>query len=78
MLLEAAATGKPGTVPLARHRSPVRPLPLKVLAAEEESAALRDHWVAWFNIATQWLPHWEAKPVPFPAPGQAPIIGDSE
>lgn len=78
MLLEAAATSKPGTVPLARHRPPVRPLPLKVLAAEEESAALRDHWVAWFNIATQWLPHWEAKPVPFAAPGQAPIIGDSE
>jgi thioredoxin reductase len=78
MLLEAAATSKPGTVPLARHRPPVRPLPLKVLAAEEESAALRDHWVAWFNIATQWLPHWEAKPVPFAAPGQAPVIGDSE
>ena len=62
MLLEAAATSEPGAVPLARHRPPVRPLPLKVLAAEEESAALRDHWVAWFNIATQWLPHWEAKP----------------
>ena len=78
MLLETAASGKPGVVPLARHRPPVRPLPLKVLAAEEESAALRDHWVAWFNIATQWLPHWEAKPVPFAAPGQASVIGDSE
>jgi hypothetical protein len=78
MLLETAASGKPGVVPLARHRPPVRPLPLEVLAAEEESAALRDHWVAWFNIATQWLPHWEAKPVPFAAPGQASVIGDSE
>jgi thioredoxin reductase len=78
MLLEAATSSEPGTVPLARHRPPVRPLPLKVLAAEEESAALRDHWVAWFNIATQWLPHWEAKPVPFAAPGQAPVIGDGE
>jgi thioredoxin reductase len=78
MLLEAAATCEPGAVPLARHRPPVRPLPLKVLAADEESAALRDHWVAWFNIATQWLAHWEAKPVPFAAPGQAPVIGDSE
>jgi thioredoxin reductase len=78
MLLETAATSRPGVVPLARHRPPVRPLPLKVLAAEEESAALRDHWVAWFNIATQWLPHWEAKPVPFAVPGQASVIGDSE
>ena len=78
MLLEAAATSGPGAVPLARHRPPVRPLPLKMLAAEEESAALRDHWVAWFNIATQWLAHWEAKPVPFPAPGQTRVIGESE
>jgi len=78
MLLEASTTSEPGAVPLARHRPPVRPLPLKVLAAEEESAALRDHWVAWFNIATQWLPHWEAKPVPFAAPGETPVIGDSE
>ena len=78
MLLEHAATSKPGVVPLARHRPPVRPLPLKVLAAEEESAALREHWVACFNIATQWVPHWEAKPVPFALPGQASVIGDSE
>ena len=78
MLLEAVGTSEPGAVPLARYRPPVRPLPLKVLAAEEESAALRDHWVAWFNISTQWLAHWEAKPVPFAAPGQIPVIGDSE
>jgi hypothetical protein len=78
ILLEAAATSEPGAVPLARHRPPVRPLPLKMLAVDEESAPLRDHWVAWFNIATQWLPHWEAKPVPFAAPGQAPVIGDGE
>jgi len=37
-------------------------LPLSVLAAFEESAAIKEGWTAWFGIAAQWLPHWE--PVP--------------
>jgi len=48
--------------PLASHRAPLRPLPLAVLAALEEDAALRANWTGWFGIAAQWLPHWE--PVP--------------
>lgn len=78
ILLETAGDAKPGTIPLARYRPPVRPLPVAVLAADEEAAALRDHWVAWFNISTQWLAHWEPKPVPLPAPGQTPLVGESE
>jgi hypothetical protein len=78
ILLETAGDAKPGTIPLARYRPPVRPLPMAVLAADEEAAVLRDHWVAWFNISTQWLAHWEPKPVPLPAPGQTPLVGESE
>ena len=78
ILIETVGANEPGTVPLARYRPPVRPLPLRVIAADQESAALRDHWVAWFNISTQWLAHWEAKPAPLPAPGHAPVIGESE
>lgn len=78
ILMEADGSLKPGLIPLARYRMPVRPLPAEILAAEDENAALRDHWVAWFNISTQWLAHWEMKPAPLPTPGQAPVIGESE
>ena len=59
-MLLSAVTGTPvETIPLATYRAPVRPLPLQVLAAFEELAAVRDNWVAWFNIPSQWTPHWE-------------------
>ncbi len=59
-MLLSAVTGTPvESIPLATYRAPVRPLPLQVLAAFEESAAVRDNWVAWFNIPSQWTPHWE-------------------
>lgn len=77
-LLEHVADSAPGTVPLARYRPPVRPLPLNVLAADSEPALLRDHWVAWFNISTQWLAHWEPKPVPLADAGRAPQPGEGE
>jgi thioredoxin reductase len=77
-LLEQVAECAPGAVPLARYRPPVRPLPLSVLAADTEAAALRDHWVAWFNISTQWLAHWEPKPVPLADAGRAPQPGEGE
>jgi hypothetical protein len=60
--------GGPERVALASHRMPVRPLPLCVLADREELAAVGESWTAWFNIATQWTPHWEQQPVPFPRP----------
>jgi len=77
-LLEQVADCAPGAVPLARYRPPVRPLPLNILAADSEPALLRDHWVAWFNISTQWLAHWEPKPVPLADAGRAPQPGEGE
>jgi thioredoxin reductase len=77
-LLEHVTNCAPGTVPLARYRPPVRPLPMSVLAADAEAAPLRDHWVAWFNISTQWLAHWEPKPVPLEDAGRTPVPGEGE
>lgn len=58
-VLIASATGvSPAEVPLASYRPPVRPLPLDVFAVTDESEAMRDNWVAWFNIPSQWTPHW--------------------
>jgi len=63
--------GGPERVALASHRMPVRPLPLAALADRDELAAVGESWTAWFNIATQWTPHWEQQPVPFPRPAIA-------
>ena len=77
-LIEQVAGSAPGSVPLAHYRPPVRPLPMNVLAADFEEATLRDHWVAWFNISTQWLPHWEPRPVPLDAASRPPIMSEGE
>jgi thioredoxin reductase len=45
------------TIPLAGYRAPVRPLPLKVLAAWDEAAAMSAGWDVWFGIPTQWTPY---------------------
>jgi hypothetical protein len=60
--------GGPERVALASHRMPLRPLPLAVLADSDERPVVAESWTAWFNIATQWTPHWEQQPVPFPRP----------
>jgi thioredoxin reductase len=78
LLLETAAGCAPGEVALARYRPPVRPLPLHVLAIERESEKLREHWVAWFNISTQWLPHWDVLPVPLNQTAGVPSEGHGE
>jgi thioredoxin reductase len=57
MLLAIEAGTEFGSVPLASHRAPVRPLPLKVLADWEESEAMRMGWDVWFGIPTQWVPY---------------------
>lgn len=54
-LILGAASGKP--VPLASHRAPVRPIPLKILADWEEDQSMRDGWDVWFGIPTQWIPY---------------------
>jgi len=51
------------TIPLASYRPPVRPLPLSVLWPHDEPAEMREHWVAWFGIPTQFAPHWAGDPV---------------
>lgn len=57
-LILALQTGQPvQTLPLASYRAPVRPLPLKVLAAWDEAAAMGRGWDVWFGIPTQWTPY---------------------
>ena len=56
MLLAIEADKPFGTIPLASHRAPVRPLPLKILAEWDEPAALDAAWDVWFGIPTQWVP----------------------
>ena len=45
----------PETIPLAGYRAPVRPLPLAVLAEQEETAGMAKDWNVWFGIVTQWI-----------------------
>ncbi|HYB08620.1 MAG TPA: NAD(P)/FAD-dependent oxidoreductase [Alphaproteobacteria bacterium] len=59
VLLAMQGNQSSGTVPMPSYRAPLRPLPLSVLAAHDESAQIRADWTAWFGIPTQWLPHWE-------------------
>lgn len=57
-MILAAQSGKPlGEVPLATHRAPVRPLPLRVIADWEESEEMRAGWDVWMGIPTQWVPY---------------------
>jgi thioredoxin reductase len=64
------------TIPLASYRPPVRPLPLSVLWPRDELAAMREHWVSWFGIPTQFAPHWAGDPdmtVSLDVPGGTPV-----
>jgi Pyridine nucleotide-disulphide oxidoreductase/Sarcosine oxidase A3 domain len=57
MLLAIEADQPFGTIPLATHRAPVRPLPLKIMADWQEPAAMDAAWDVWFGIPTAWVPH---------------------
>jgi hypothetical protein len=57
MILAVEAGTELAALPLATHRAPVRPLPLKILADWEESEAMRAGWDVWFGIPTQWVPY---------------------
>jgi thioredoxin reductase len=57
MLLAIEADEPFGTIPLATHRAPVRPLPLKIMADWKEPAAMEAAWDVWFGIPTAWVPH---------------------
>jgi NADPH-dependent 2,4-dienoyl-CoA reductase/sulfur reductase-like enzyme len=56
MLLALESGEAFGKVPLASHRAPVRPLPMKILADWSEPAAMEAAWDVWFGIPTQWVP----------------------
>jgi len=57
MILALAADQPFGTIPLASHRAPVRPLPLKIIADWHESPEMEAAWDVWFGIPTQWTPY---------------------
>lgn len=66
-LLLAQTTGSPiERIPLPTFRPPIRPLPLSVLAPGDEPPAIREDWVSWFGIPTQFSPHWDGPPVDEP------------
>lgn len=59
-MLVARSAGLPlGRLPLASYRAPIRPLPLKVIAARTETPAMTEGWHGWFGIPTQFTPYWE-------------------
>ena len=57
MTLARAAGADLADVPLATYRSPVRPVPLKVLAAWDEGPAMGANWDVWYGGAGQWVPY---------------------
>jgi len=59
LLLAQAAGISVEQIPLPTFRPPVRPLPLNVLWPTDEPSAMREDWVGWFGIPTQFSPHWE-------------------
>jgi len=60
LLLAQAAGTSIDRIPLPSFRPPIRPLPMNVLWPADEPAAMREDWVSWFGIPTQFSPHWEA------------------
>ncbi|TMK77431.1 MAG: hypothetical protein E6G47_11175, partial [Actinobacteria bacterium] len=60
LLLAQAAGTSIDRIPLPSFRPPIRPLPMNVLWPEDEPDAVRENWVSWFGIPTQFSPHWEA------------------
>ena len=76
LLLAEAGDVPVDTIALASYRPPVRPLPLSVLWPHDEPPAMREHWVSWFGIPTQFAPHWAGDPdmtVMLDVPGGAPV-----
>jgi thioredoxin reductase len=76
LLLAEAGDVPVDTIALASYRPPVRPLPLSVLWPQNETAGMREHWVSWFGIPTQFAPHWSGDPdttVMLDVPGGIPV-----
>jgi thioredoxin reductase len=76
LLLAEAGDVPVDTIALASYRPPVRPLPLSVLWPHDEPESMREHWVSWFGIPTQFAPHWDGDPdmtVSLDVPGGMPV-----
>jgi len=78
LLLAQAAGTSVDKIPLPSFRPPLRPLPLNVLWPADEPPAMREHWVSWFGIPTQFSPHWEAGMAVAEPTAQAPLILSDE
>jgi thioredoxin reductase len=57
LILAQSSNVPVATVPLAGYRAPVRPLPMSVLAADDEPSEMTADWDVWFGIPTQWIPY---------------------
>lgn len=57
MILAVESGTELSALPLATHRAPVRPLPLRIIADWEESEEMRAGWDVWMGIPTQWVPY---------------------
>ena len=57
-LLAFAANLPLDAIPLATHRAPVRPIPLRVAAATAEDAGIAAHWDVWMGIKSQYQAPW--------------------
>ncbi len=71
LLLAMQGNQPTGSIALPSYRAPLRPLPLNVLSAHDETKEMRDNWVVWFGIPGQWLPQWE------PLPDSADLVYES-
>ena len=78
LLLAQASGTTMDRIPLPSFRPPLRPLPLNVLWPADEPAAMREHWVGWFGIPTQFSPHWEAGMAIAEPTAQTPLILSDE
>ena len=57
LILAGASNQGADAIPLAGYRAPVRPLPLKVLAAGDEAPVMDAQWDVWFGVKGQWTPY---------------------
>jgi hypothetical protein len=78
MLLAQAAHTSVDRIPLATFRQPIRPLPLDALWPLDEPPTVREEWVSWFGIPTQFSPHWEAGMAIAEPTSQARLITSEE
>jgi hypothetical protein len=78
LLLAQASGTTMDRIPLPSFRPPLRPLPLNVLWPADEPPAMREHWVGWFGIPTQFSPHWEAGMAIAEPTAQTPLILSDE